>query len=175
MAGEPDVVARVRRRELLSPFNFCAFYLPHILDADRILYVDTDVVVRADVSKLRGLDMGGHAAAATEDCSQKLSKYINFQILGRVLARRRAHGAHGALQFDAATNETCVFNRGVVLFDAAKWRNMRLTSAIEELIVLYVKSRARLWRGGVSQPPFLLALAGRYADLGLAWNVRGLG
>lgn len=32
-----------------------------------------------------------------------------------------------------------------------------------------------LWRAGVSQPPFLIALAGKYYDLGAEFNVRGLG
>ena len=72
-------------------------------------------------------------------------------------------------------NGTCVFNRGVVLFDPRRWRELGLTRTIEELVSAYVKSHARLWRGGVSQPPFLLALGGRYAKLPLEWNVRGLG
>ena len=38
-----------------------------------------------------------------------------------------------------------------------------------------MKCGARLWRGGVSQPPFLLALGGRYAKLDLRFDVRGLG
>ena len=32
-----------------------------------------------------------------------------------------------------------------------------------------------LWRAGVSQPPFLIALAGKFVDLGAEFNVRGLG
>ena len=32
-----------------------------------------------------------------------------------------------------------------------------------------------LWRAGVSQPPFLIALAGKFTDLGAEYNVRGLG
>ena len=39
-------VARVRRRELLSPFNFAAFYLPYVLlESRRVLYLDTDAIV----------------------------------------------------------------------------------------------------------------------------------
>ena len=50
---------RVRRKELLSPFNFAAFYLPYVLrEASRVLYLDTDAVVEADVTMLRSLDMG---------------------------------------------------------------------------------------------------------------------
>ena len=174
-----EAAFRVRRRELLSPFNFAAFYLPHVLDARRVLYLDTDTVVRADVARpLAEMDLGGRAVAAVEDCSQRLAKYVNFALLERTLARRDI-GALGRSRFAgptaAVTNDTCVFNRGVVLFDPARWRALRLTETIEALVDAYVKSKARLWRGGVSQPPFLLALGGRYAKLGLEWNVRGLG
>lgn len=110
--------------------------------------------------------MGGRAVAAVEDCSQRLVKYVNFQLLERTLARRDI-GNLGSSNFFGSrarvTNETCVFNRGVVLFDPARWRALRLTQTIEALVEAYVKSKARLWRGGVSQPPFLLALGGRRA------------
>merc|ERR1719271_434218 len=87
-ASDRTTVSRVRRRELLSPFNFAAFYLPHVLDARRILYLDTDTLVKADVLRgLADLDMGRHAVAAVEDCSQRLLKYINFQLLERTLER----------------------------------------------------------------------------------------
>ena len=45
----------------------------------------------------------------------------------------------------------------------------------EDLVDAFVSTRAKLWRGGISQPPFLLTLAGRYLKLGVEWNVRGLG
>ena len=50
-----------------------------------------------------------------------------------------------------------------------------MTLAIESLVEAYVKCGARLWRGGVSQPPFLLALGGRYAKLDLRFVSEGLG
>ena len=178
-ASDRTTVSRVRRRELLSPFNFAAFYLPHVLDARRILYLDTDTLVKADVLRgLADLDMGRHAVAAVEDCSQRLLKYINFQLLERTLERHDIGELSRARFFGAGArvhNGTCVFNRGVVLFDPRRWRELGLTRTIEELVSAYVKSHARLWRGGVSQPPFLLALGGRYAKLPLEWNVRGLG
>lgn len=176
--------SRVRRRELLSLFNFAAFYLPHALvRSNRLVYLDTDaIVVRRDwarqassVFKTLGK---GKPVAAVEDCSQRLSKYVNFQLLRKLLAQRTS----GPLAYDrffgpdrAVDEETCVFNRGVVLFDARRWRDLRLTAVIEELVAYYVKSKAKLWRGGVSQPPFLVALAGRYKKLPLEWNVRGVG
>ena len=143
--------ARVRRRELLSPFNFAAFYLPHVLEAKRILYLDTDVLVQRDVVQaLEHYELGGKAVAAVEDCSQKFEKYVNFQLLNRLLKRKAMGGLSRNYDFNAST---CVFNRGVVLIDPERWRALGLTLAIESLVEAYVKCGARLWRGGVSQPP----------------------
>lgn len=170
---------RVKRKELLSPFNFAAFYLPYVLHDSpraRVLYLDTDTVVRGDVGELDSIDMKGAPAAAVEDCTQKIFKYINFEMLRKYDQRapeKQAWKRWGIA--DTVSNDTCVFNRGVVLFDCARWRELRLTETIEDLVDGFVESKARLWRGGISQPPFLLTLAGRYLQLDLEWNVRGLG
>eukprot|EP00632_Arachnochrysis_sp_CCMP2950_P010038 CAMPEP_0185709114 /NCGR_PEP_ID=MMETSP1164-20130828/27997_1 /TAXON_ID=1104430 /ORGANISM="Chrysoreinhardia sp, Strain CCMP2950" /LENGTH=187 /DNA_ID=CAMNT_0028376589 /DNA_START=75 /DNA_END=634 /DNA_ORIENTATION=+ len=51
---------RIKRKELLSPFNFAAFYLPYVLRESRsVLYLDTDTVVKGDVGELEGLAMHG--------------------------------------------------------------------------------------------------------------------
>lgn len=176
-----DDAGKVRRRELLSPFNFAAFYLPHVVQAKHIIYLDTDTVIRSDIAKQATAvfaSMGGKAVAAVEDCSQRMAKYVNFVLLARFLKHKKIAGLSHDRFFGAAPivdEEACVFNRGVVLFDTARWKELRLTSTIEELVTTYVKSRMRLWRGGVSQPPFLIALAGRYKKLALEWNVRGVG
>jgi lipopolysaccharide biosynthesis glycosyltransferase len=54
--------SRVKRKELLSPFNFAAFYLPYVLrESKRVLYLDTDIIVEGDVSELDDLDMHGES------------------------------------------------------------------------------------------------------------------
>ena len=175
---------RVKRKELLSPFNFAAFYLPHVLaHAARILYLDTDVVVRGDVDELARMDLGGKPAAAVEDCSQVLRKYIDFPLAEayRAATARRVGGRACAgdgcepMPRETPGNATCVFNRGVVLFEGRAWRAQRLAERIERLVVDFVHSKGALFRAGVSQPPFLLALAENYHKLDGAWNVRGLG
>jgi len=193
---------RVRRPELLSPFNFAAFYLPHcLLFADEILYLDTDVIVRDDVVFSGASQKISKPIAAVEDCSQKLGKYVNFSLLRKLLLkhpysndddddetvnaaverfglrtlRRTSLSTSVVGKQQLVDEDTCVFNRGVVLFEAKRWRDLSLSALIEALVFSYVKSKAKLWRGGVSQPPFLIALAGRYKKLPLEWNVRGLG
>mmetsp|Transcript_4674 Transcript_4674/g.16693 ORF Transcript_4674/g.16693 Transcript_4674/m.16693 type:complete len:547 (+) Transcript_4674:109-1749(+) len=188
---------RVKRKELLSSFNFAAFYLPHILAAKRVLYLDSDVVVRGDVGELAHLHLRGRAAAAVEDCTQRLTRYVDFPLAEtyRQAASRRVAAQAGdcaAAVADAAAesappphcepapralppNNTCVFNRGVLLLNRHVWLKERVAERIERLVVDFVHSRGVLFRAGVSQPPFLLALAARYFKLGAEWNVRGLG
>ena len=157
----------IKRKELLSPFNFAAFYMPHVLyHTRRVIYLDTDIVVQGDVLELATLDLHNKAVAAVNDCSQKIAKYFDEKLLPiqhKILWQRVLRG------------DGCVFNRGVVVFDTLRWRTLQLTETIEDLVDAFVDSKAQLWSSGISQPPFLLALAGRYEQLPVSWNVRGLG
>ena len=157
----------IKRKELLSPFNFAAFYMPHVLyHTRRVIYLDTDIVVTGDVLELATLDLHNKAVAAVNDCSQKIAKYFDEKLLPiqhKILWQRVLRG------------DGCVFNRGVVVFDTLRWRTLQLTETIEDLVDAFVDSKAKLWSSGISQPPFLLALAGRYEQLPVTWNVRGLG
>ncbi|CAE7875548.1 GLT8D1 [Symbiodinium sp. KB8] len=159
------------RKELFDELNFAAFYLHEALPlARRVLYLDTDVVVTSDLAHLVGIDLHGHPAAAAEDCSQRLGKYVDMN-------RMKAKGVESKMPLPLhASKKTCVVNRGVVLVDTAQWAANNITAAIEALVRLHLaKGMGPLWRAGVSQPPFLLAIAGRYHDLGAEFNVRGLG
>ena len=159
------------RKELFDELNFAAFYLHEALpEAGRVLYLDTDVVVTSDLTDLIGVNLHGHPAAAAEDCSQRLGKYVD-------IGRMKAKGVESKMPMPLyATKKTCVVNRGVVLVDVSNWAASNITSAIEALVRMHLaKGLGPLWRAGVSQPPFLLAVAGRYHDLGAEFNVRGLG
>ena len=184
---------RVKRKELLSSYNFAAFYLPHVLQARRVLYMDTDVIVRGDVHELAQMNLDAKPAAAVEDCTQVLRKYIDFPLAEayRAAAYRRVQAVTGdcaigrgdgprpatcePLPRSMPANDTCVFNRGVLLLNGEIWRRERMAERIERLVVDFVHSKGALFRAGVSQPPFLLALANHYFKLGQEWNVRGLG
>lgn len=160
------------RAELFSALNFAAFYLHEVFpSSQRVLYLDTDVVVLTDLAaELAGVDLHSQPAGAAEDCSQRLGKYVDLERL-----RRKGVAAQLGLELHGK-KKTCVLNRGVVLVDTAAWAALNITGAIEALVQAHLSKHAGpLWRSGVSQPPFLLALAGRYHDLGAEFNVRGLG
>lgn len=164
------------RESLTSAFNFAPFYLDHFLSPrkpgntmlsrlpERLIYLDSDVIVTGDVEELVKIDLQEHAVAAVEDCSQRLQIYMNFKELN-----------HSGWLEPRISPEACVFNRGVFLVDLAKWKELRHTEEIETWMSRYSSSKKDLYKFGLSQPPWLLTLVGRYVDLGEAWNCRGLG
>lgn len=163
------------RKSLASPFNFAPFYLDAFLASQvsdeerqqglpsRLVYLDTDVVLTGDIAKLHEFDMHGHAVAAVQDCLQTFDTYIDFKELEKV---------EPTLRIDP---KTCVFNRGVFVVDVKRWRDLKLTKDIEHWMDRYRHSKKDLYKFGMSQPPWLLALRGRYQTLGAEWNCRGLG
>ncbi|CAE7181773.1 GATL4 [Symbiodinium pilosum] len=159
------------RKTLASPFNFAPFYLEEFLATwagpnvpERLVYMDTDVLLQADVAELAKMDLGGYPVAAVEDCSQHFDLYIDFEELSD-LGLKRA-GLEPA---------ECVFNRGVFVMDVRRWRKLQITQEIERWMARYRSAKKDLYKFGLSQPPWLLALHDRYRRLSERWNCRGLG
>ncbi|CAK9078133.1 unnamed protein product [Durusdinium trenchii] len=183
------------RKGLASAFNFAPFYLeenqspkaPKSLEVSRLIYLDTDVLLLGDIEALWKVDMKGLPAAAVEDCSQSFDPQQNvleepFAVLqdpksqGEFMSEcdldpgplsnssppmsvtaqhGEPHQMHdklfsvGRLQHMAAhgkrglSKKDCVFNRGIFVMDD-------------------------LYKFGMSQPPWLLALHKKYHKLGFA-------
>lgn len=159
------------RQELFNELNFAAFYMHELIpDMDKVLYVDTDVVVVSDVqAELSEWSMQGRPVGGARDCSQRVGKYIYFHKLEELNIGDRL-----PLPLQAK-REDCVVNRGVVLVDNKAWAKTNMTGMIETLVQIHLSEDGPLWHSGVSQPPFLLAIAGRYVNMGWQFNVRGLG
>eukprot|EP00405_Crypthecodinium_cohnii_P034820 CAMPEP_0206533672 /NCGR_PEP_ID=MMETSP0325_2-20121206/5098_1 /ASSEMBLY_ACC=CAM_ASM_000347 /TAXON_ID=2866 /ORGANISM="Crypthecodinium cohnii, Strain Seligo" /LENGTH=535 /DNA_ID=CAMNT_0054030347 /DNA_START=44 /DNA_END=1651 /DNA_ORIENTATION=+ len=159
------------RKGLANVFNFVPFYSHEYIakdgiHVDRIIYVDSDVVVQGDLATLCDLDLEGNPVAAVEDSVQKLELYIDFKELKR----------QGLLTRDGRLDrQSPVFNRGIFVMDVKLWKNMNITSSIEYWMTKYRDSQKDLYFFGMSQPPWLLALTRRYRALEPAWNCKGLG
>lgn len=137
------------------------------------MYLDSDVLVQSDLAALFDADtnhMNKHALGAVEDCTQSpLSTYVDFPLrvsIKHVLDNASASALHG---------KVCVANRGILVINVRQWRASGITRTIERLLRRFIASNGRLWHEGVSQPPLLLALGGRYSRLEFRWNVRGMG
>eukprot|EP00928_Gymnodinium_smaydae_P037515 TRINITY_DN26023_c0_g4_i2.p1 TRINITY_DN26023_c0_g4~~TRINITY_DN26023_c0_g4_i2.p1 ORF type:complete len:683 (+),score=114.46 TRINITY_DN26023_c0_g4_i2:99-2051(+) len=161
------------RQELDNVLNFAAFYLHELFPGEqRVLYLDTDVVVLRDVvSELMRRDLQGQPLAGAMDCSQRVNKYLRYDRLKKPEVMRLLPRG---LKEDWRDWKACVINRGVVLIDVERWAAANITGTIEALVALHM-SDGPLWRSGASQPPFLMAVSGYYHDLGPEYNVRGLG
>lgn len=114
-ASVPGGGYRTRPWEHVSAVCYYRLLLPELLppDLDRVLYLDGDLIVRADVGELFNLDMGEYALAAA------------------VERDRRAHTAASSggirlyRELELAADQR-QFNAGVLLVNLPSWRRARL-------------------------------------------------
>lgn len=157
------------RKGLASPFNFAPFYLEDFISESgelpqRLIYLDTDVLLLDDIGALWKTDMKGLPAAAVEDCSQSFELYIDFAEMEEL-----------GLKSGSLSPKECVFNRGIFMMDVTQWKRLHITQDIEHWMGKYRESKKDIYKFGMSQPPWLLALHKKYHKLGSEWNCRGLG
>ncbi len=80
-------------------------FAPQALDADRLLYLDADIIIDGPLDELFSLDMRGAALAATYDVAIEVSLDRNSQ---HICAKDRPAGAR-------------YFNSGALLIDRKRW------------------------------------------------------
>eukprot|EP00927_Polykrikos_kofoidii_P044893 TRINITY_DN38765_c0_g1_i1.p1 TRINITY_DN38765_c0_g1~~TRINITY_DN38765_c0_g1_i1.p1 ORF type:complete len:792 (-),score=106.23 TRINITY_DN38765_c0_g1_i1:39-2414(-) len=148
--------------------NFARFVLHELLPAlPRVVYLDVDIVVRADLCELYDTPAlaspahiagdGGATIAAVRRTHQPLRVYVDV------------------LQPAVPTwvpGEAPSFNAGVMVIDLDRWRSRGASRLVAEWVA--ANRRTRLWRGA-SQPPLLLLFYDEVAPLHWGWNVDGLG
>lgn len=96
-------------------FGCARLFAPSILKHhDRILYLDTDIRLNASVTPLFGLDLKGNTIAA-------FGEVVTHPSL------KAKRGWENKLAKIGVKPENPFFNSGVLLIDAAKWRENRMT------------------------------------------------
>ncbi|CAJ1334500.1 unnamed protein product [Effrenium voratum] len=142
------------------------FYLHEYVRAagllHRLIYLDTDTVIMGDLGELQDIDLEGHPCAAVKYCLQSLDVYVDFDALRE-------------LGYTNYNPKACIANRGLLVIDVQRWGQLKLTAEIEAWLSRYSSSKRDLWRAGVSQPPWLLAMKEDFLDLGDEWNCNSLG
>jgi lipopolysaccharide biosynthesis glycosyltransferase len=117
-----------------SALIFARFYLPHIFnETRRMVYLDNDLVVTADITKLLYTPMTTHGKQGyPAPVSLVFEKaifykfYVHTHFDGNHSLVRAAQRLHG---------EKFFMNAGVILFDNALWIKQGLTSLIEKLLI----------------------------------------
>ncbi|KAH7838317.1 hypothetical protein Vadar_024930 [Vaccinium darrowii] len=152
------------RQALEQPLNYARNYLAGLLEpcVRRVIYLDSDLVVVDDISKLWTTRLEGKTIGAPEYCHANFTKYFTSNFWSN-------EGFSGTF----SGRNPCYFNTGVMVIDLVKWRRFGYTKRIERWMQIQ-KSGTRIYELG-SLPPFLLVFAGHVAPIDHRWNQHGLG
>ncbi|CAA6670598.1 unnamed protein product [Spirodela intermedia] len=157
------------RDALDRPLNYARSHIAHLLDpcVDRVIYLDSDLIVVDDIKKLWDQTSGSDAViAAPEYCHANFTSYFTESFWRDPVYRRT---------FEARRNpHPCYFNTGVMVMDLAKWRAGDYDERIRQWMVVQRKGAPRIYELG-SLPPFLLVFAGDVHGVDHRWNQHGLG
>ncbi|CAA2985582.1 probable galacturonosyltransferase-like 7 [Olea europaea var. sylvestris] len=153
------------RHELEQPLNYARNYLADLLEpcVRRVIYLDSDLVLVDDITKLWSTSLGKKTIGAPEYCHTNFTKYFT----GYFWSKPRFSGLF-------SRRNTCYFNTGVMVIDLSKWRRFGYTRRIEKWMEIQKTSPSRIYELG-SLPPFLLVFAGHVAAIEHRWNQHGLG
>ncbi|GAA0174711.1 hypothetical protein Leryth_004882 [Lithospermum erythrorhizon] len=153
------------RHALEQPLNYARNYLAEILDpcVKRVIYLDSDLVVVDDISKLWEIRLNEKTIGAPEYCHANFTKYFTTSFWGN----KKLSGT-----FSGRVRGPCYFNTGVMVMDLVKWRRFGYTRRIEKW--MEIQKTSRIYELG-SLPPFLLVFAGHVAPIEHRWNQHGLG
>ncbi|KAG6435493.1 hypothetical protein SASPL_100367 [Salvia splendens] len=156
-------ISKSVRHALDQPLNYARIYMADILPASvkRVIYLDSDIIVVDDISKLWGVDLEGKVLAAPEYCHANFTSYFteafwSDRMLAGVFEGKRA----------------CYFNTGVMVVDVERWRRGGYRRKVEEW--MEVQKHKRIYHLG-SLPPILLVFAGNIKGVEHRWNQHGLG
>ncbi|CAN8313122.1 unnamed protein product [Cochlearia groenlandica] len=159
-----NLISSSIRQALENPLNYARNYLGDILDrsVDRVIYLDSDVIVVDDVTKLWNTVLTGtRVIGAPEYCHANFTRYFTPEfwsdpdLPGRISGRK-----------------PCYFNTGVMVMDMVRWREGDYREKIETWMRLQKKKR--IYDLG-SLPPFLLVFGGDVEAIHHRWNQHGLG
>lgn len=142
---------------LHTPHNFVRFLYPSVLDfLDKVVHLDSDVVVKRDVADLYNKLNNSYALAAVPRTQIPLGTYFS-----------RTHRWYPVFSWPS-------FNAGVVVYNLAYLRGMK-PNMLDSIQALHQENvDGTMWRHG-SQPPLLLMFYDKVQWIDEKWNVDGLG
>ncbi|KAH7281207.1 hypothetical protein KP509_36G035500 [Ceratopteris richardii] len=158
-----DRISTSIREALEQPLNYARTYIADILPAcvERVIYLDSDLVVVDDIVKLWTTRLGSHPLGAPIYCHVNFSQYFT-----------ETFWSDSSMSGVFKDRNPCYFNTGVMVMDLAMWRRRRFSRAIEQW--MEVQRKRRIYDLG-SLPPFLLVFAGDVKAIEPRWNQHGLG
>jgi len=150
------------RAELLMGVNFARNFLDDLLlphDVQRAVYLDVDTIVQADLAALGDtIFEEGKFFAAVSSCYLHMTFWFDFSV---------------EVVKNTMDKKDCYINAGVYVVDLRQYKEHRVQQTIERLIKSHKKKK--IWKVGVHQSSFILALFNHTQLLDPRWNVVQLG
>ncbi|XP_057534362.1 probable galacturonosyltransferase 10 isoform X1 [Amaranthus tricolor] len=152
---------KFRNPKYLSMLNHIRFYIPEVFPAlKKVIFLDDDVVVQKDLSRLFSIDLNGNVNGAVETCMETFHRYHKYLNYSHPLIRSH---------FDP---DACGWAFGMNVFHLVEWRKRNVTG-----IYHYWQEKnidRTLWKLG-TLPPGLLTFYGLTEPLDPSWHILGLG
>ncbi|GKV16914.1 hypothetical protein SLEP1_g27483 [Rubroshorea leprosula] len=145
----------------LSMLNYLRFYLPEMYPKlHKILFLDDDVVVQKDLTRLWKIDLDGKVNGAVETCFGSFHRFARYLNFSHPLIRERFNP------------KACAWAYGMNIFDLDAWRREKCTQ--EYNYWQNLNADLTLWRPG-TLPPGLITFYSLTKSLDKSWHVLGLG
>ncbi|XP_028548413.1 probable galacturonosyltransferase 12 [Dendrobium catenatum] len=170
--GEKPVVVAAKLQALSPKYhsimNHVRIYLPELFPSlKKLVFLDDDIIVQADLSPLWEIDLQGKVNGAVETCrgedkfvmSKKLKNYLNF--------------SHPLIS-KTFNPEECAWAYGMNIFDLDAWRKTNIKDTYHEWIQKNLELDLSLWQLG-TLPPGLIAFHGHVHIIDPYWHKLGLG
>jgi len=160
--------AAISKKRLGNIANFSRNAAPEFLrklNVDKVIYLDADTIVQADVADLwnKRFEEGKHVMIS-QDCTVGKKDEFNTE---SVLVQH--------IYKSAGQRHNCHFNSGVLVLDLVALEKFKLSSRIADVIKEHSRGPLRLWETGWQQPPFVLAVYNQIQALDREWNLARLG
>ncbi|WP_116126132.1 glycosyltransferase family 8 protein [Lewinella sp. IMCC34183] len=99
----------------LTPYG--RLLIPQYIDAEKVIYLDSDLVITIDIFELDEVDMSGHSIAAYT------GTFVNYTLDREYFVSR------------GYSQDMPYFNSGVLIMNLAEWRRRDLDTAWREIIL----------------------------------------
>ncbi|KAL3521790.1 hypothetical protein ACH5RR_014624 [Cinchona calisaya] len=159
--AESDSNLKFRNPKYLSIMNHLRFYLPEIFPKlNKVLFLDDDIVVQKDLTKLWSLNLKGKVIGVVETCGEsfhRFDRYLNFS---------------NPLISEKFDPRACGWAFGMNIVDLDEWKRQNITEVYHSWQNL--NQDRQLWKLG-TLPPGLITFWNRTYALDRSWHVLGLG
>ncbi|XP_059658297.1 probable galacturonosyltransferase 6 [Cornus florida] len=148
------------------PFDEIApFVIPIVHPSLRkFIYVSPNLIMKGRVEELLGIDLSNYDIAAAEDCSKRLSAYVNFDVLDAIHRSAAKPWVSGT----PYAKNACLPDLSLILIDATKLDKDLVQAILWWTKVLNTRERSS------PNPAVALALYKRYLKLPSSWMVGNL-